>query len=109
MPLLLDDEVLPLARLARLSVAFTSFSTPHTEVLLPALYLFDVMAESLGSTVSQSVGTPESSEALCCRLDDLLVRYLQLLDQHQQLRQDLNRLLSNVRRHLMIWPESPDL
>ena len=102
MPLLLDDEGLPVARLARLSLALTFFSAPHTEVLLFALYLFDVMAELLGSTVSQSVGTPESSEALSCRLDDLLVRYLHLLDQHQKLRQDLNRLLSNVRRHLMI-------
>ena len=35
MPLLLDDEVLPVARLARLSVAFKFFSAPkhHSAIL----------------------------------------------------------------------------
>ena len=106
-PLLLDDEVLPVARLARLSVAFTFFIT----VLSLAFYWFDGMAELLDLTVRQSVGrTPESSEALACTLDDLLVRYLYLLDQYQKLRQDLNKLLSNVRRLPTIQPLlSPDL
>ncbi|KAK0510077.1 hypothetical protein JMJ35_007471 [Cladonia borealis] len=54
------------------------------------------MAEPLASTMRQSVGRPrESSEALASTLDDLLVRYLHLLDQHQKLRQELNRLLSD--------------
>lgn len=57
----------------------------------------------LGPTVRQSVGrTLESSEALACALDDLLVRYLHLLDQYQKLRQDLNKFLSKVRRHSTI-------
>ena len=106
MPLRLGEEVLPVARLARLSVAFTFFIT----VLFLAFDWFDGMAELLDSTVRQSVGrTPESSEALACTLDDLLVRYLYLLDQHQKLRQDLNKLLSNVRRLPTIQPLSPDL
>lgn len=68
------------------------------------------MAEVLAPTVRQCVGrTHESSEALACTLDDLLVRYLHLLDQHQKLRQDLNKLLSNVCRHPMIRPTSPEL
>ena len=68
------------------------------------------MAELLASTMRQSVGSPrETSEALACTLDDLLVRYLHLLDQHQKLRQELNRLLSNVCRHPTIRPISPDL
>lgn len=68
------------------------------------------MAELLAPTVRQSVGRArESSEALACTLDSLLVRYLHLLDQYQMLRQDLNRLLSNVCRHLTIRPTSPDL
>ena len=68
------------------------------------------MAELLPPTVRQSVGrTQESSDALACTLDDLLVRYLHLLDQHQKLRQDLNKLLSNVRHHPMIRPTTPDL
>ena len=68
------------------------------------------MTELLGPTVRQSVGrTPESSEALGCTLDDLLVRYLHLLDQYQKLRQDLNKLLSNVRRHPTSQSANPDL
>ena len=68
------------------------------------------MAGLPSSPVRQFVGKiPESSEALACTLDSLLVRYLHLLDQHQKLRQDLNRLLSNVRRHSTILLMSPDL
>ena len=68
------------------------------------------MAELLAPAVRHAVGrTLESSEALACTLDDLLVRYLHLLDQHQKLRQDLNNLLSNVRCHLTILPTGPDL
>ncbi len=113
MPLMVDDEVLPVARLARLSVAFILLRaslviTRHS--LFFAFYLVDGMAELLAPTLSQSVGrTLESSKALACTLDDLLVRYLHLLDHHQKLRQDLNKLLSNVRRHLTIRPTSSDL
>ena len=68
------------------------------------------MAEVLAPAVRQCVGrTHESSEALACTLDDLLVRHLHLLDKHQKLRQDLNRFLSNVCHHSMIRPTSPDL
>ena len=68
------------------------------------------MTELLGSTVRHSFGVmPEGSEALACTLDDLLVRYLHLLDQYQKLRQDLNKLLSNVRRHPTIRSTNPDL
>ena len=68
------------------------------------------MTELLGSTVRQSVGRPpDSSEALACTLDDLLVRYLHLLEQYQKLRQDLNKILSNVRCHPVIQSTNPDL
>ena len=113
MPLLLDDEVLPLARLARLSVVKAFLKAPLVIIrhsVFFAFYLVDRMAELLAPTVRQSTRrTRESSEALACTLDDLLVRYLHLLDQHQKLRQDLNKLLSNVRRHPTIRPTSPDI
>ena len=41
----------------------------------------------------------ESKKTLTRSLDDLLERYLHLLDQHQKLQQDLNRYLSNVHDH----------
>ena len=109
---MVDDEVLPVARLARLSVAFILSELPsslHVTVFFFALCFADGMAELLAPTLRQSVGrTLESSEALACTLDDLLVRYLHLLDQHQKLRQDLNKLLSNVRRHPTIPLTSSD-
>ena len=99
MPLLLDDEVLPVTRLARLSVALIFLESPR-----------HYPSQLFSSTMRHSVRRPrESSEALACTLDDLLVRYLDLLDQHQKLRQELNRLLSNVCRHHTIRPTSPDL
>lgn len=41
----------------------------------------------------------ESKQTLTPSLDNLLERYLCLLDQHQKLQQDLNRYLSNVYGH----------
>lgn len=58
------------------------------------------MAEVLSpETVPSATKILESKETLTRSLDDLLERYLHLLDQHQNLQQDLNRHLSNVYDH----------
>ena len=60
----------------------------------------DRMAEVLSpGTAPSATKILESKETLTRSLDDLLERYLRLLDQHQKLQQDLNRYLSNVHDH----------
>lgn len=49
------------------------------------------------STVVHPTKQVESKETLVRCLDDLLERYLHLLDQYQTLQQSLARLLSKVR------------
>ena len=51
------------------------------------------VAQQLPQTFSR---ISESKETLMCSLDDLLERYLQLLDTYQILQQDISRDLSNV-------------
>ena len=62
------------------------------------------MAEVLHqSTVVQPSEKVDSKEILVHSLDHLLERYLQLLDQHQTLQQELTRHLSRVKIYLALF------
>lgn len=60
------------------------------------------MTEGLSSPATKTAGSTETPEALLRSLDDLLERYLNLLDTHQKAQQNLTKHLSSVRYHYCI-------
>ncbi len=54
------------------------------------------MAKVLLSSVAKETGSTQSPEALLRSLDDLLERYLNLLDAYQRAQQELTTHLSSV-------------
>ena len=54
------------------------------------------MADMKSSETPDIAKAPQIQEALTQSLDDLLTRYLSLLDQYQNLREELNHHLADV-------------